>query len=265
MPGPRNTLETLADLLWCLSTFQEPSAPLPGALLIAAANVGSSCSPAPEPSGAVLGEEPCCVQMFILGCAIHGSGHPGTSSGCALALSQLKSLASLPRGLYNLSVSSFVAVQELTKHIGVLLTVRQCRFPKSHGQRMRRGSVSSQLEGRWLSPSVPPAWVTALSSCWCTSPPAACTTFGQGLLAAPLPPPSPACAASFSCPVLLFWRMSSSTLAVPASQLPWDMTQLPLPVLTSFPHCLLSSHHQRAGSTPQVQCFHGKKVEIGEG
>lgn len=60
-------LETLADLLWCLSTFQEPSAPLPGALLIAAANVGCSCSPGP-------GAQQGCARRRALLCT---NVHPG--------------------------------------------------------------------------------------------------------------------------------------------------------------------------------------------
>lgn len=64
--------------------------------------------------------------MFILGCVINDFNYLETSCGFGLALSQLVSLAFLPWGSYNLSASSFMAFQDLIKHIQFPLTVSQC-------------------------------------------------------------------------------------------------------------------------------------------
>lgn len=125
--GPRITLQTLEDLLRRFSAFHEHSAHLPGAFLIAVANLCSICRCGPKsPGGLCLRKEHCCVQMFILGCVINDFNYLETSCGFGLALSQLASLASLPWGPCELSVSSFMAFQDPIKHIQVPLTVSQC-------------------------------------------------------------------------------------------------------------------------------------------
>lgn len=109
------------------SAFHEHSAHLPGDLLIAVANLCSICRCGPKsPGGLCFRKEHCCVQMFILGCVINDFNYLETSCGFGLALSQLVSLAFLPWGSYNLSASSFMAFQDLIKHIQFPLTVSQC-------------------------------------------------------------------------------------------------------------------------------------------
>lgn len=99
----------LPCLLWVLCS-------LPDAFLIAVANSCSICRCGlKSPGGLCFRKEHCCVQMLILGCAANDFNYPETSSHFGLAFSQLASLSFLPRGLQNLSGSSFLAFQDLVK------------------------------------------------------------------------------------------------------------------------------------------------------
>lgn len=99
----------LPCLLWVLCS-------LPDAFLIAVANSCSICRCGlKSPGGLCFRKEHCCVQMLILGCAANDFNYLETSSHFGLAFSQLASLSFLPRGLQNLSGSSFLAFQDLVK------------------------------------------------------------------------------------------------------------------------------------------------------